>query len=96
MLFGSKRERFEADASQTKIQFEEYANEEVKQDETPVKETITYEREKSTKKHNGRNQIPENLPVLEHVIEPDEDTTDMKKIGEERTEILEYIPEKFF
>jgi transposase len=96
MLFGSKRERFEADASQTKIQFEEYANEQEKQDETPVKETITYEREKNTKKHNGRNQIPDSLPVLEHIIEPEEDTTGMRKIGEERTEILEYVPEKFF
>lgn len=96
MLFGSKRERFEDDVSQTKIQFEEYANEQEKQDEDPVKETITYEREKNTKKHNGRNQIPDSLPVLEHVIEPEEDTTGMRKIGEERTEIMEYIPEKFF
>ena len=92
MLFGSKSERFEGDTNQMKIEFEEYATEEEKKDETPVKETITYER----KKHNGRNRIPENLKVVEHVIEPEEDTSEMKRIGEERTEILEYVPEKFF
>lgn len=96
MLFGSKRERFEADSNQAKIEFEEYASKELQQDETPVKETITYEREKAAKKHNGRNSIPDHLPVVECIIKPDEDTTDMKKIGEERTEILEYVPEKFF
>ncbi|MFN2424629.1 MAG: transposase, partial [Cryomorphaceae bacterium] len=96
MLFGSKRERFEADGSQTKIEFEEYASKELQQDETPVKETITYEREKSAKKHNGRNSIPDHLPVVECIIKPEEDTSGMKKIGEERTEILEYVPEKFF
>lgn len=96
MLFGSKRERFEADSTQTKINFEEYASAEQQQDQTPVKETITYEREKPAKKHNGRNSIPEHLPVVEYVIEPEVDTTGMKKIGEERTEILEYVPEKFF
>lgn len=94
MLFGTKSERFEksdVDTSQLAL-FDEYASEQEKQDETPVKETITYER----KKHNGRNRIPEELPVIEHTIEPEEDTTGMKKIGEQRTEILEYTPEKFF
>ena len=96
MLFGSKRERFEkVDSSQGVIPFEEYATEEQKQNETPVKELITYEREKP-KRHQGRNKLPENLPVVEHIIEPEEDTSDMIKIGEERTEILEYTPEKFF
>jgi len=92
MLFGSKSERFEGDTNQMKIEFDEYATEEEKKDETPVKETVTYER----KKHNGRNRIPKNLKVVEHVIEPEEDTSEMKRIGEERTEILEYVPEKFF
>ena len=64
MLFGSKRERFEkADSSQGVIPFEEYATEEQKQNETPVKELITYEREKP-KRHQGRNKLPENLPVV--------------------------------
>ncbi|KAA1238754.1 IS66 family transposase zinc-finger binding domain-containing protein, partial [Aquimarina sp. RZ0] len=53
-------------------------------------ETITYTREK--KKHSGRNALPEHLPVREVVIEPEEDTTGLKKIGEEVTETLEYTP----
>jgi transposase len=95
MMFGSKRERFEADSNQTKIEFEEYATEAEKQDQTPVKETITYQRHK-TSNHKGRNSIPAHLPVVEHIVEPTEDTSAMKRIGEERTEILEYVPEKFF
>ena len=96
MLFGSKRERFEkVDSSQGVIPFEEYATQVQKQDQTPVKEIITYEREKP-KKHQGRNKLPENLPIVEHIIEPEEDTSNMIKIGEERTEILEYTPERFF
>lgn len=57
--------------------------------ETP-KETITYTRKK--KKHAGRNALPEHLPVREVIIEPQEDTTGLKKIGEEVTETLEYTP----
>src|SRR5690554_1291826 len=97
MLYGSRRERFEkVDPNQMKISFEEYASEEEKQDETPVKEKITYERKKKSINHNGRNPLPEHLEVVECVIEPKEDTSEMKKIGEERTEVLEFIPAKFF
>jgi len=57
--------------------------------ETP-QETITYTRDK--KKHQGRNTLPEHLPVREVIIEPEENTTGLKKIGEEITETLEYTP----
>lgn len=57
--------------------------------ETP-QETITYTRDK--KKHQGRNALPEHLPVREVIIEPEENTTGLKKIGEEITETLEYTP----
>ena len=57
--------------------------------ETP-QETITYTRDK--KKHQGRNALPEHLPVREVIIEPEEDTTGLKKIGEEISETLEYTP----
>jgi transposase len=96
MQFGSKRERFEGDKNQLVIPFEEYASEEEKKDETTVKEIAAHQRVVKKKKHTGRNHIPEHLPVVEHIVEPEEDTTGMKKIGEERTEILEYVPEKFF
>jgi len=94
MLYGSKRERFVGDSGQVVLPFDEYASEEEKKDETPIKETITYERQKQPKQHPGRNTIPDDLPTIEVVIEPTEDTTGLKKIGEDYTEILEVTPAK--
>lgn len=56
----------------------------------PQKEEISYTRSK--KKHPGRNPLPENLPVREEVIEPDQDITGLERIGEEISETLEYTP----
>jgi transposase len=96
MLFGSKKERFISEnKEQLAFLFEEFASQEALDDETPVKEKITYEREKPSK-HAGRNKLPETLPVIEEIIEPEEVTEDMVKIGEEITEILEYTPAQFF
>lgn len=96
MLFGSKKERFISEnKEQLAFLFEEFASQEALEDETPVKEKITYEREKPSK-HAGRNKLPENLPVVEEIIEPEEITKDMVKMGEEITEILEYTPAQFF
>ena len=96
MLFGSKKERFISEnKEQLALLFEEFASQEALEDETPVKEKITYEREKPSK-HAGRNKLPENLPVVEEIIEPEEVTEDMVKIGEEITEMLECKPAEFF
>jgi transposase len=96
MLFGSKKERFIAqDNAQLTFCFEEFASQQEQEDTTPVKEKITYERSKPSK-HAGRNKLPENLPVVEEIIEPEGLTDDMVKMGEEITEILEYTPAQFF
>jgi len=96
MLFGSKKERFiNENKDQLALSFEEFASQEALVDETPVKEKITYERKKTTK-HAGRNKLPENLPVVEEIIEPEDLTEDMAKMGEEITEMLEYTPAQFF
>ncbi len=97
MLFGSKSERFEGDehAGQLNLPFEELEAANENSTDSPVKETITYTREKN-KNHKGRNQLPDDLPVHEIVIEPLEDTANLTKIGEERTEILEIAPARFF
>ena len=55
-----------------------------------IKEAISYTRSK--KKHQGRNALPEHLPVKEIIIEPEQDVTGLTKIGEEITETLEYTP----
>lgn len=96
MLFGSIKERFiNENKDQLALSFEEFASQEALVDDTPVKEKITYERKKSTK-HAGRNKLPENLPVVEEIIEPEDLTEDMVKMGEEITEMLEYTPAQFF
>lgn len=94
MLFGSKRERFEVDKHQLNLPFDELEAKNEHSTDKPVKEVVSYTRE--VKKHNGRNKLPDTLPVHEVVIEPTEDTTNLVKIGEERTEILELAPAKFF
>src|SRR5690554_4254883 len=94
MLFGSKRERFEVDKHQLNLSFDELEAKNEHSTDKPVKEVVSYTRE--VKKHNGRNKLPDTLPVHEVIIEPTEDTTNMVKIGEERTEILELAPAKFF
>lgn len=53
-------------------------------------ETITYHRKKN--KHKGRNKLPEHLPVVEIIIEPEQDTEGLVKIGQEVTETLDYTP----
>lgn len=88
LINGFKSESFitEALVDQLSLFAQDTATEAV---ESP-KETITYTREK--KKHQGRNALPEHLPVREVIIEPEEDTTGLKKIGEEISETLEYTP----
>jgi transposase len=44
----------------------------------------------------GRTKLPANLPRERVVIEPLEDVTGLKSIGEDITEELEYTPGKFF
>jgi transposase len=42
--------------------------------------------------HPGRLPIPPDLPRVEEVVEPQEDTSEMKRIGQDVTEVLEYEP----
>ena len=57
------------------------------------KQKITYERRKQTA-HPGRLPLPDHFPVRREVIEPEEDTTGMVKIGEEITRKVDYTPGK--
>jgi transposase len=94
MIFGSKSERFiPADSSQLPL-FGMPASEVPE----PGKETITYERQKPVEPKNVpvRLALPAHLPRVEEVIEPTDDISGAKKIGETVTEILEYTPGKLF
>lgn len=95
LLYGAKRERFisNIDENQLTLPFE------VPQEEAPEKqqEVITYVRSKNKRKeHPGRVALPSHLPVEEIVLEPEEDTSNMKCIGKEVTDQLELIPAKLF
>jgi transposase len=97
MIFGSKRERFESviDSNQLALEFEPKAaeiEEAVKAERELIR--VEYERKKPKKEHHGRLALPAHLPVVETVIEPSEDTTDMVCIGSEVTEELDYTPAK--
>jgi transposase len=93
LLFGAKRERFisSTDDNQLALPFD------VEQEDAPEKEqeVVTYVREKNKRKeHPGRVALPDHLPVEEIILEPEEDTSDMKCIGKEVTDQLELVPAK--
>lgn len=95
LLYGAKRERFisNIDENQLTLPFE------VPQEEAPEKqqEVITYVRSKNKRKeHPGRLALPSHLPVEEIVLEPEQDTSNMKCIGKEVTDQLELVPAKLF
>jgi transposase len=95
MIFGSKRERFEStlDSNQLSLEFEPKAleiEESVKAERELLR--VSYLRNKPKKEHPGRLALPSHLPVVETIIEPSEDTTDMIHIGREVTEELDYTP----
>jgi Transposase and inactivated derivatives len=95
MIFGSKSERHIGDdPSQLSLGLDAEAV------TLPEKETeqITYTRNKSDNKKGSaiRLALPAHLYREEHIIEPEEDITGARKIGEVVTEVLEYTPGKFF
>lgn len=95
MLFGQKRERFEADSNQLPLPFAP-SEEQVKKQEDELVEKIEYVRKKRPSAHKGRVALPAHLPVEEIEIYPQGDLSDMVCIGREVTEELECIPAKFF
>jgi transposase len=94
LIFAQKRERFIAsDESQLVLGLDIQAREELQE-----MEHIAYDRRKVKKAPtpHARQALPSHLPRKDIIIEPDEDTSGLKKIGEEVTEELEYKPGKFY
>jgi len=90
LVFGQRRERFVENLDPQQLTLFEDSNAAEGYAWVP-KQHIEYDR-KLPKKHPGRTALPDHLPVEEIIIEPDEDITGMKRIGEEITETLEYTP----
>lgn len=94
-IFGKKSERFIPQENDDQLTFLGLP---VSSEAPSETEKITYTRKKANKKkkHPVRQHLPASLPRNEIIIEPEEDTTGMKKIGEEITEELEYQPAKVY
>lgn len=95
MIFGSKRERFipTQDTLQLMLEFEPKTaeiSEEVKKERELIR--VAYQRRKTKKKHQGRISLPSHLPVVETVIQPEEDVSNMTCIGKDVTDELDYAP----
>lgn len=90
-LFGRKSERFIPEDNGQLGLFAEPTNQEPSE-----KEEVSYTRNKPRKDQPGnvRPQLPGHLRREEETIEPE--VTSGKKIGEEVTEVLEYVPAELF
>lgn len=96
MLFGQKRERFEANPDQTSLPFEATGQEKQAR-EIRHEQTITYVRKKQSRaNHKGRLPLPDHLPVEEIEIHPEGDLSGMVCIGREVTDELELEPARFY
>jgi transposase len=100
MMYGSRHERFiAAQNNPAQLTLDVQAEQTTQCRITDVKK-ITYTRVQSdvtvTKEHPGRMKLPQHLERREIIVEPTEDITGCKKIGEEITEELEYEPGKLY
>lgn len=93
-LYGAKSERQgrQQPAEGQLSLFEEPDSEQSAPPKASKQRVDGYERSKPRKKHPGSEALPEHLPEEVEVLEPEEDTTGMVKIGEERGEWVEYTP----
>jgi transposase len=96
LMFGARRERFIAniDVNQMTLPFDVPEQPRVEQ----LTETIEYTRKKTSSRenHHGRVELPSHLPVEEVHLEPEQDTTGLKCIGQEVTSELDFTPAKLF
>lgn len=99
LVFGSRHERFIPSTPQEQLALG-LAVEKTEAPSTGITQTIEYTRrqkkESTEKLQTGRMKLPADLPREQVILEPQQDVSGMKKIGEEITEELERIPGKLF
>ena len=67
--------------------------EEVEQEQAVVKQTVSYQKAiKQAGKKPVRQSFPDHLPRIDVMLEPEEDVSTMRKIGDEVTEELDLEP----
>ncbi len=103
MIFGSKQERFvpsnnSTNSLQLSLGLEADTIAECKiTDATKIEYIRTKTQVMENKKpHPGRMKLPEHLRRETTILQPDIDVTNLKKIGEEVTEILEWTPGEIY
>ena len=96
LIFGSRHERFVPSVPQEQLHLGLIT--EPKPSPPPLVQRIEYTRtpKETTEKIPVRMKLPPSLPRERVILEPQEDTSGMRKIGEEITEELERIPGKLF
>ena len=96
-FFGQTRERF-ISKDQLSLPFEQTEQEKEKTQQLVEQKTEEAQQQEKKKNpnHKGRLILPDHLPVVEEVIEPDQDTTQMVRIGEEVTQVLDMKPGRLF
>jgi transposase len=101
MIFGSRQERFiPSSVNDPQLSLDIKAETTAGISVTGTRQ-ISYTRtniavEQKPLQHPGRMKLPESLRREEIIIEPAQETTDCKKMGEEITEVLEYAPGELY
>jgi transposase len=94
LIFGSKKERF---VPVPDNQLSLLPGEDASLPAVPLRQTVQYERiVKQVTKKASRQLFPAHLPRVEIIIEPTEDVSGMRKVGEEITEELDLKPASLF
>ena len=92
MIFGRKSEKYKHLLDPQQLSLLPESEMAVVEQEEVVETVVKKKTKKPRPNHGGRNNLPTNLPVEVITIEPEEDTTGMKHIGDEVTETLDYTP----
>jgi transposase len=100
MIFGSRHERFVADVNTGQLSLDIHPEATATCSVVDAKR-VSYVRtnvsvEDRPLVHPGRMKLPEHLRREEITIEPTDDITSLKKMGEEITEVLEWEPGELF
>jgi transposase len=92
LIFGTKSERFISNEPPLSPNTLFSQLQDTEQPLENLTEEVSYTRDKPIHKRGGRKQLPDHLERVLIVLEPDEKTDDMRCIGKNVTEELEYIP----
>ena len=94
LVYGAKSERFIGEQSPEQLQLFSLPPTE---QPAPTIQVAAHEKKRTpAKKKPARLPLPEHLERREVIIEPEQDTAGMRKISEERTEILMYTPAELY